>query len=98
LSAEQEHRIADLESHFAAQRKALDQEMQAANRELAASILSEHAYGTGAKVAVERFHKAAASLQEATIIHVLAMRAVLTPEQAQRFDAAISEALTSDQP
>lgn len=98
LTAEQEHRIADLESDFAVRRKVLDHEMQAANRELASSILAEHAYGAGAKAAVERFHRAAASLQEATIIHVLAMRAVLTPEQAGRFDAVISGALTSDQP
>jgi hypothetical protein len=33
-------------------------------------------------------------LQKATLRHVFAMRAVLRPDQAARFDAAISKALT----
>jgi Spy/CpxP family protein refolding chaperone len=97
LTADQDKQIASLETEFAARRKALDQEMRAANRELADTILKEHVYGVGAKAAIERFHTAAAALQEATIMHVLAMRAVLTPEQAQRFDTAVSEALRVDQ-
>jgi hypothetical protein len=70
--------------------------MRAANRELADTILKEHIYGDGAKAAIERFHKSAAALQEATIMHVLALRAVLTPAQAERFDAVVSEALRAD--
>ena len=33
-------------------------------------------------------------LQKATLSHVFAMRAVLRPDQAARFDAAVAEALT----
>ncbi len=98
LTSEQEQRIAALESDFAQQRKTLELEMRSANHELAKALLSEHTYGPQAKGAVERFHTAAAALQEETIVHVLAMRAVLTTEQAKKFDATVSEALTSDQP
>lgn len=96
LTADQDKQIASLEAEFAARRKALDQDMQAANRALADTILKEHVYGADAKAAIERFHAAAATLQETTIMHILAMRAVLTPEQAQRFDIVVSEALRAD--
>ena len=70
--------------------------MEAANRDLAAALRERHAYGPEARKAIDRFHAAMGQLQEATIEHVLAMRAVLTPEQAARFDKTISEALASD--
>ena len=98
LSAEQERRIADLESRFAAQRQSLEDEMKVANRELADAILAEHTYGPRATHAIERFHGAMGTLQEETVKHILAMRAVLTPEQASRFDQTVSKALAPDQP
>lgn len=98
LTADQERQIADLESRFAAQRKSLEDEMKAANRELSDAILAEHAYGQRATRAIERFHSAMGTLQEETIKHILAMRAVLTPEQANRFDRTVSKALAPDQP
>jgi len=96
LTADQEQLIAMLESEIAVQRYELENEMRAANHDLAAAITSEPVYGPRAQSAVERFHSAEHSLQEATIQHVLGMRAVLTPEQLERFDEAISMALTSD--
>ncbi len=98
LTPDQEQRIATLESDFAQHRKALELEMRSANHELGQALADEHTYGPQAKSAIERFHKAAAALQEETVIHVLAMRAVLMPAQAQQFDATVSQALTSDQP
>jgi Spy/CpxP family protein refolding chaperone len=98
LSPDQDRQISTLESEFAQHRKSLESEMRAANHELADALSSEHAYGPRAKGAIERFHTAAAALQEETIAHILAMRAVLTPDQAQRFDATVTEALTSERP
>ena len=46
--------------------------------------------------AVDHFHSAMGELQKATIEHVFAMRAVLTPEQAARFDRTVVDALTAD--
>lgn len=96
LSPDQNRRIEALEAAYSARRQVLNLEMRTANRELAAAIAAEHAYGPGARRAVSRFHVAMGSLQEETIRHVLAMRAVLTPGQARRFDATVSKALSSD--
>jgi hypothetical protein len=98
LTTEQERRLAVLESRFAARRKSLEADMRAANRDLAAAIMAEHQYGPLAEKAIDRFHMAMKTLQEETIVHILAMRAVLRPDQAQQFDRTVSQVLTSDQP
>ena len=46
------------------------------------------------QAAVDRFHPAMGELQKQTILHVLAMRAVLTPEQALLFDQTVQRSLT----
>lgn len=97
LSSEQQQQLATLEMSFNARRKVLEEQMRAANRELARAMLTEHRYGPAAKQAIEHFHAAMKQLQEETVQHVLAMRAVLTPQQAQQFDRAIARALDSDQ-
>jgi nickel and cobalt resistance protein CnrR len=96
LSADQNQRIEALESTFAARRAVLEQEMRAANRDLAAAIAVEHVFGPRAQSGIERFHRAESALEEETVKHVLAMRTVLTREQMRRFDEAISNSLTSD--
>ena len=93
LSAEQNRQIETLEADFAVRRKSLDDEMRAANRELAEALVVRHAYDQPARKAIERFHDAMRALQEATIMHVLAMRAVLTPEQAKEFDSTVHREL-----
>ena len=84
LNADQQTRLAALEQDFAVRRRAREAELRAANAELARAV----------QAAVERFHDAMGELQKETILHVLAMRAILTPEQARQFDARISESLT----
>lgn len=96
LSPEQTAKIEALERAFAVRRKALELEMRQANAELAAAIESEGAYGPKVTAAVDHFHVAMGDLQKATIEHVFAMRAVLTPEQAARFDRTVVDALTAD--
>jgi Spy/CpxP family protein refolding chaperone len=93
LIPRQEEQIRILEQEFGAQRTALQADMQAANRELAKAIIQEHAYTANARRAVERLHAAMSKLQERTVEHVLAMRAILTPAQAQEFDAKVAKAL-----
>ncbi len=98
LTGDQERDVRALETAFSRDRDALQAEMHAANRDLARAITEEHAYGPDAHRAIARFHAAMASLQEKTVQHVLAMRAVLTPAQAQRFDQSIRETLGTDAP
>ena len=98
LTAEQEQRLSALEQDFGARRQALQDQMLSANRALARAIVTEHRYGPEARQAIESFHAAMAALQEETVQHVLAMRAVLTPQQARQFDQTVEQALDSGHP
>ena len=98
LSRQQEARLEVLEQDFAVRRRAREAELRAANAELARAIQVRHEYSPEVQAAVERFHGAMGELQKETILHVLAMRTVLTPEQAGQFDKRIGEALTQQAP
>jgi len=98
LSAAQEQRIEALEADFAVRRRAREAQLRAANAELAEAIQARHEYSPEVQAAVERFHHAMGELQKETILHVLSMRKVLTPEQAAKFDRRIAEALTEETP
>ncbi|MES2255559.1 MAG: periplasmic heavy metal sensor [Pseudomonadota bacterium] len=98
LSPEQEGRIHSLEQQFGPERKQLQSEMRASNRDLAQAIMRTHTYGPEAQGAIERSHHSMGALQEATVKHVLAMRAVLTAQQGAIFDRTIAKALASDVP
>lgn len=98
LTAEQEQRLEVIEQDFAVRRRAREAELRAANAELARAIQARHEYSPQVQAAVERFHGAMGELQKETILHVLAMRTVLTPDQAVKFDQRIGEALTEQAP
>ena len=93
LTPEQDQQIQKLETDLAATRQELQAKMRMANRDLAQAITERHSYDARAHEAVERLHAAMSALQEKTIQHVLAIRALLTPEQARDFDAKVSKAL-----
>ncbi|MEP7221774.1 MAG: periplasmic heavy metal sensor [Novosphingobium sp.] len=94
LDADQKAKVKALEAQFAQRRQGLDARLQAANAQLAAAMASEHEYGPRVAEAVDASHMAMGDLQKATLAHVFAMRAVLRPDQAARFDAAVGKALT----
>jgi Spy/CpxP family protein refolding chaperone len=94
LSQDQDRQLDGLEKSFAEQRRLYGGEMHAANRDLAEAITHDHSYGPAAQAAIERFHKAMMALQEESVRHVLAMRQVLTPQQAKTFDALVTKNLT----
>ncbi|WP_068876258.1 MULTISPECIES: Spy/CpxP family protein refolding chaperone [unclassified Phenylobacterium] len=98
LSPAQEERLDRLEADFAVRRRAREAQLRAANAELAAAIQARHEYSPEVQAAVERFHHAMGELQKETILHVLSMRKVLTPDQAAKFDRRIAEALTEETP
>lgn len=96
LSAEQDGRLDAIEARFAARRPGLEAEVRAANRELAAAIAASDGNTPQVQAAVDHFHVAMGDLQKATIAHVFEMRSVLTPAQAEVFDAAVVDALLAD--
>jgi Spy/CpxP family protein refolding chaperone len=93
LSPDQERRIEGLEAAYAERRRALEAQMRQANAELAAALAEDHVYTPRVQQAVDHFHHAMGELQKETILHVLAMRGVLTPAQTATFDKTVAKAL-----
>ena len=98
LTPEQERRREVLKRDFAIQRRAREAQLREANEELAKAIRDLHEDSPRVQTAVERIHGVMGELQKETILHVLAMRKVLAPDQAVKFDRLISEALTEQVP
>ena len=96
LDAGQEARIEAIEQQFAARRRALELELRAANARLADAIEAEHGNGPKVAAAVDASHVAMGELQKATLGHIFAMRQILRPDQAAKFDRAVVKALTAD--
>ena len=94
LSPEQHIKIEALEKQHTIRKRAMELEMRAANARLAAAIEAEHGYGTQVTAAVDHIHHVMGEMQKETLQHLFAMRAALTPEQAQTFDATVTKALT----
>jgi hypothetical protein len=96
LDATQQAKIEAIEQRFATRRKALELEMRAANAHLAAAMQAEHGYGPEVTAAIDHTHMVMGELQKETLEHLFAMRAVLRPDQAARFDGTVTRALTPD--
>lgn len=97
LDPAQHAKLDALEAQFAVRRKALELEMRADNAKLAAAIETEHGYGPQVSSAIDQSHMAMGQLQKETLEHVFAMRGLLRPDQAAKFDGAVVKALTADQ-
>lgn len=96
LDARQLDQIEQIEADFAARRAALEAEIRAENARLAAAIQAERGYGPRVTAEIERSHRIMGELQKATLEHIFAMRTVLRPDQAEKFDRAVVKALTAD--
>jgi Spy/CpxP family protein refolding chaperone len=96
LSTGQLEKIHAIEARFAMRRKALELEMRAANARLAEAIEAEHGYGPKVTAAIDQTHHVMGELQKETLEHLFAMRAVLTPEQAAKFDKTVAKALAPE--
>ncbi|PJI87213.1 heavy metal resistance protein [Sphingomonas koreensis] len=97
LDAAQEGRLAAIEREFALRREAFGAELRASNRRLAEAIATEHANGPRVAAAVDRSHQVMGDLQKETLAHIFAMRRVLRPDQAAKFDQVVVRALTTEQ-
>lgn len=97
LDSEQERQIKAIERQYAVRRHALERELRADNARLATAIEAEHGYGPQVSSAVDASHQAMGDLQKVTLEHIFAMRSVLRPDQAARFDASVVKALTAKQ-
>lgn len=97
LDPGQDRKIEEIERQYALRRQALELELRSDNAKLASAIEAEHGYGPQVSAAVDASHKAMGELQKVTLEHIFAMRSVLRPDQAARFDASVVKALTAKQ-
>lgn len=97
LDAGQLSRIEALERRFAVRKRALELELRADNAQLADAIEAEHGNGPRVRAAVDKSHQAMGELQKETLAHIFAMRQVLRPDQAAKFDRVVVQALTAEQ-
>jgi hypothetical protein len=95
LDARQAAQLEILEKQFAIRKHALELDMLANNARLATAIEAEHGYGPGVSAAIDHTHLLMGRLQKETLEHVFAMRGLLRPDQARKFDEAVVKALTA---
>lgn len=96
LDAGQRARLDEIERRFAVRRKALEFELRADNARLADAIEAEHGNGPQVRAAVDKSHQAMGELQKETLAHLFAMRQILRPDQAAKFDRVVVRALTAE--
>ena len=96
LDGEQKKKLEEIERQFAVRRTALEMELRTDNALLAEAIAAEKGAGPRVNAAVDRCHEVMGRLQKETLAHVFAMRQLLRPDQAQKFDRAVVKALTED--
>lgn len=96
LDAQQHARLDVIEASFAVRRRDLETRLRADNARLAAVLEAQHGEGPAVDAAVDQSHATMGELQKATLGHIFAMRALLRPDQAHKFDAAVTRALTAD--
>jgi hypothetical protein len=96
LDAAQDRQLQALEESFAIRRQSLEAELRAHNARLARAIAAEHDNGRLVAAAVDASHATMGRLQKETLAHIFAMRRILRPDQATKFDQAVTKALTED--
>ncbi len=94
LTEDQSRRIDEIEDRYAHRRNSLRAQIGSANAELGEALANEMALGTAAQRALEHLQGSMGALQKETILYVLEVRGVLTPQQQQVLDQKVFESLT----
>jgi nickel and cobalt resistance protein CnrR len=95
LSDEQMHELQNIENRYYDRRIQLRSHVAEANRELADALMNDMAFGREAQQASQHVERGLGDLQRATIVYVLEVRDVLTPEQQVVYDRKVREVLTA---
>jgi Heavy-metal resistance len=95
LNDEQIRDIENIENRYYDRRIQLRSHVADANRELADALMNDMAFGREAQAASQHVERGLGDLQRATIVYVLEVRDVLTPEQQVVYDRKVREVLTA---
>lgn len=93
LSDAQLKKLEPFEANFGARQRQLAAALHEANGQLARAMAEEKAYTPRVAAAVEHVHHCMGDLQKASIEHVFAMRAELSPEQGDKLLVLAQKAL-----
>jgi Spy/CpxP family protein refolding chaperone len=96
LTSEQKARLNDIATRYAHTRTALRRRVTGANFELADALAEEMSLGPKTQESINRLESTVGELQMQTVVYVLDLRNVLTPQQQTVFDAKVVEALMTD--
>ena len=96
LREDQERSFEAEEAAFAVRKRAFAARIGTENAALAEAIRGTGRDGPEVQRAIDRVHAVLGEHQKETVAHIFRMRSVLTPTQTARFDAIVTEALTSE--
>jgi Spy/CpxP family protein refolding chaperone len=95
LTPDQAKEVQAIEDKYYSKRTALRDQVADANRELADALMADMAFGREAQTASNHVEQGLGELQRATILYVLQVRDVLTPQQQMIYDHRVREVLTA---
>jgi Spy/CpxP family protein refolding chaperone len=95
LTTDQAKEVQAIENNYYDRRTSLRSQVAVANRELADALMADMAFGREAQNASNHVEEGLGELQRATIMYVLQVRDVLTPEQQMIYDRRVREVLTA---
>jgi Spy/CpxP family protein refolding chaperone len=95
LTPGQSAEVQAIEDKYYDRRTTLRGQVADANRELADALMTDMAFGREAQQASNHVEQGLGQLQRATILYVLQVRDVLTPEQQMIYDRKVREVLTA---
>ena len=95
LTDEQMRELQNIENRYYDRRIQLRSHVAEANRELADALMNDMAFGREAQQASQHVERGLGDLQRATVVYVLEVRDVLTPEQQVIYDRKVREVLTA---
>ena len=93
LTPAQETQIRAIDDRYEHKRNALRADIGSADAELAQALANEMALGTAAERALTHIQTSLGQMQRDSVLYVLDVRAVLTPEQQTQLDRKIFETL-----
>ena len=96
LTSQQETQLNAIAARYRATRTSLRYSITAGNFELANSLAEETRLGPKTQAAIDRIKNSVGDMQQASVVYVLDLRQVLTPEQQAVFDDKVVEALMTD--
>ena len=96
LTTQQKDQISVIEQRYAHQRTQLRARITTANVELGNALSEEMSFGPAVERSIDDLKSSVGELQKQTVIYVLDLRAVLTPDQQVLFDEKVVTALMMD--